>query len=35
MCIRDRIYAESFLGAEHVAQVQEEAKALVSQVLGK
>ena len=30
-----KIYAESFLGAEHVAQVQEEAKALVSQVLGK
>ena len=30
-----KIYAESVLGAEHVAQVQEEAKALVSQVLGK
>lgn len=30
-----KIYAESFRGAEHVAQVQEEAKALVSQVLGK
>ena len=30
-----KIYAESFRGPEHVAQVQEEAKALVSQVLGK
>ena len=29
-----KIYAESFKGEEHVKQVQEEAKALVSEVLG-
>lgn len=29
-----KIYAESFSGAEHLAQVQEEAKALVGEVLG-
>ena len=36
MCIRDRykIYAESFRGEEHLKQVQEEAQALVAQVLG-
>lgn len=30
-----KIYAESFKGAEHLAQVQSEAQALVSEVLGK
>lgn len=30
-----KIYAESFKGAEHLAQVQQEAQALVSEVLGK
>ena len=30
-----KIYAESFKGAEHLAKVQEEAKALVSEVLGE
>ena len=43
MCIRDspsgtedvyKIYAESFKGAEHLAQVQEEAKEVVSAALG-
>ena len=29
-----KIYAESFKGEDHVKQVQEEAKALVSEVLG-
>ena len=29
-----KIYAESFLGEEHLARVQEEAQAVVSQVLG-
>ncbi|QGU01353.1 Phosphoglucomutase [Corynebacterium kalinowskii] len=29
-----KIYAESFKGAEHLAQVQQEAQALVSEVLG-
>ncbi|MEU4114290.1 phosphoglucomutase (alpha-D-glucose-1,6-bisphosphate-dependent) [Kitasatospora sp. NPDC028055] len=29
-----KIYAESFLGAEHLARVQEEARALVGDVLG-
>ena len=29
-----KIYAESFRGEEHLKQVQEEAQALVSQVLG-
>ncbi len=29
-----KIYAESFLGADHLARVQEEAQALVSEVLG-
>ncbi|WP_342318346.1 phosphoglucomutase (alpha-D-glucose-1,6-bisphosphate-dependent) [Corynebacterium mayonis] len=31
---KNKIYAESFLGQDHLAQVQEEAQALVSQVLG-
>ncbi|BAU96876.1 phosphoglucomutase [Corynebacterium suranareeae] len=30
-----KIYAESFKGAEHLAQVQKEAQALVSEVLGQ
>ncbi|NMB22290.1 MAG: phosphoglucomutase, alpha-D-glucose phosphate-specific, partial [Corynebacterium sp.] len=30
-----KIYAESFKGEEHLKQVQEEAQALVSQVLGQ
>ena len=42
MCIRDRsgtedvykIYAESFRGAEHLAQVQAEAREVVSAALG-
>ena len=36
MCIRDsyKIYAESFKGAEHLAQVQEEAKKVVAAALG-
>lgn len=29
-----KIYAESFKGDEHLAQVQKEAQALVSEVLG-
>lgn len=29
-----KIYAESFLGADHLARIQEEAKALVGEVLG-
>ena len=29
-----KIYAESFKGAEHLAQVQKEAKALVDSVIG-
>ena len=30
-----KIYAESFKGDEHLAKVQEEAQALVSEVLGQ
>jgi phosphoglucomutase len=30
-----KVYAESFRGAEHLAKIQEEAKGLVSEVLGK
>ena len=30
-----KIYAESFKGPEHLAKIQEEARALVSEVLAK
>ncbi len=30
-----KVYAESFKGPEHLARIQEEAKALVAEVLGK